>query len=60
MKWIVNQYLKENLDALRIRLTPEELLEVREVATKADAAKGDRYPPSIIGTLFANTPPLSE
>ncbi|KAJ3477976.1 hypothetical protein NLI96_g10084 [Meripilus lineatus] len=54
------KYLKENVGSLGIQLTQEELLEVREVASKADAAKGDRYPPSINGTLFADTPELSE
>jgi hypothetical protein len=39
-------------------LTPEELEEVRKVAKEADAAQGDRYPPHMMGTLFAETPAL--
>ena len=46
------------MGAANVRLTPEELEEVRKVAKEADAAHGDRYPPSMMGTLFADTPEL--
>lgn len=52
------QYLKENLDALRLHLTPAEVEEVRAVAARADAAQGSRYPPGLAGMLFADTPAL--
>jgi hypothetical protein len=39
-------------------LTPEEIEEVRKVAKEADASQGDRYPPSMMGSLFADTPEL--
>ncbi|EIN13062.1 Aldo/keto reductase [Punctularia strigosozonata HHB-11173 SS5] len=50
------KYLEENLGALKLKLTPEEVAEVREVAKKADAANGPRYPPGFVETLFAETP----
>lgn len=52
------KYLEENLGALKVKLTPEELKEVREVAEKADAAQGLRYPEDGWKTLFADTLPL--
>jgi len=52
------QYLKENLGALKIKLTPDEIAEVREIARKADAVHGDRYPAYAMENLFADTPPL--
>ncbi|GJE96766.1 aldo/keto reductase [Phanerochaete sordida] len=52
------KYLKENLGALNVRLTPEDLQEVRRVAQEADASKGLRYPEAMIQSLFADTPEL--
>ncbi|KAI0711515.1 Aldo/keto reductase [Earliella scabrosa] len=50
--------LKENLGAIDVKLTPEEIDEVRAVAVAADAAKGERYPPGMSGILYGDTPPL--
>ncbi|KAI0664869.1 Aldo/keto reductase [Cubamyces menziesii] len=50
--------LKENLDAANIKLTPEDIQEVRRIANEADASNGPRYPPRLYAVLFANTPPL--
>jgi len=50
------QNLKENMDAGKIKLSPEDVLAVREVADKADAAQGNRYPEPYMQTLFADTP----
>ncbi|KIL64879.1 hypothetical protein M378DRAFT_162740 [Amanita muscaria Koide BX008] len=52
------KYLKENLAAAQIKLTTEEVEQVREVAAKADAANGPRYPPGFVETLYVDTPPL--
>ncbi|KAI0057316.1 Aldo/keto reductase [Artomyces pyxidatus] len=52
------KYLKENLGATDVRLTQDEVQEVRRIAEQADAVIGDRYPPRIQVTLFADTPPL--
>ncbi|KAI0063910.1 Aldo/keto reductase [Artomyces pyxidatus] len=54
------KYLKENLDAVEVKLTQEEVQEVRQIAEQADAVMGDRYPPGMLETLFADTPPLPE
>ncbi|OJT04805.1 Aldo-keto reductase yakc [NADP(+)] [Trametes pubescens] len=50
--------LKENLDSLKVTLSPEEVQEVRQVAKAADAANGPRYPERLGGFLFVDTPPL--
>jgi len=50
------QNLKENMDAGKIKLSPEDVQAVREVADKADAAQGDRYPEVYMQSLFADTP----
>ncbi|KAI8986631.1 Aldo/keto reductase [Trametes punicea] len=52
--------LKENLDALKVKLSPEDIKEVRKIAIEADVAKGPRYPPRLFSVLFADTPLLQE
>ncbi|TFK39319.1 Aldo/keto reductase [Crucibulum laeve] len=53
------KYLDENMKAASIKLSAEELAEVRKIAETADAsAAGDRYPPGLSQTLFADTPAL--
>ncbi|OSD02680.1 Aldo/keto reductase [Trametes coccinea BRFM310] len=52
--------LKENLDAIKVKLSPEDIQEVRRIANEADAAKGPRYPPRLYAVLFADTPLLQE
>jgi len=52
------KYLKENLGAADIKLSTEEVAHVREIASKADATVGDRYPASSMQHLFADTPKL--
>ncbi|KIJ58187.1 hypothetical protein HYDPIDRAFT_96218 [Hydnomerulius pinastri MD-312] len=49
------KYLKENLDAVKVTLSPESIQEVRNIAEKADWATGDRYPTSSMKLLFAET-----
>jgi len=48
--------LKENMDAGKIRLSPEDVQAVRDVADKANASQGNRYPEAMMSTLFADTP----
>ena len=50
------QNLKENIDAGKIRLSPEDAQAVREVADKANAAQGDRYPEAYMKSLYSDTP----
>lgn len=52
------KYLKENLGALNIKLTPEDVDEVRKVAQAADAARGSRYPDAAMAVILGDTPEL--
>ncbi|KDR76498.1 hypothetical protein GALMADRAFT_210475 [Galerina marginata CBS 339.88] len=52
------KYLKENLDAIKINLSPEEVKQVREVAERAHAPLADRSSPANVAYLFADTPEL--
>ena len=54
------QNIRENLTAMDIKLSPEDVQEVRRIAQAADAGKGDRYPPVWMHLLFADTPALQE
>ncbi|KII86674.1 hypothetical protein PLICRDRAFT_43317 [Plicaturopsis crispa FD-325 SS-3] len=55
------KYLEDNLGALQVKLSAEDLAEVRAVAEEAEGkSKGyDRYPPGMAETLFADTPALA-
>jgi hypothetical protein len=44
------------MDAGKIRLSPEDVQAVRDVADKANASQGNRYPEAFMSTLFADTP----
>jgi aryl-alcohol dehydrogenase-like predicted oxidoreductase len=44
------KYLEENLGALAVRLTPEDLRRIDEVAPKG-AAAGARYPAAMMGFI---------
>ncbi|KAF2100392.1 putative aldo-keto reductase [Rhizodiscina lignyota] len=46
---------EENMGALKVKLTPEEVKEIRDMA-KACEPEGDRYPDFMMGHLFADTP----
>ncbi|GJE93677.1 aldo/keto reductase [Phanerochaete sordida] len=51
--------LHENLAALNLKLTSEEVADIRHVAEEADATlQGGRYPPFLMALLDADTPPL--
>ncbi|KAF9525874.1 Aldo keto reductase [Crepidotus variabilis] len=49
------QYLKENVAAVKIRLSVDELAEVRRAIAQADLGGFDRYPPGSTQDLFADT-----
>jgi len=56
--WIT-QNIHENLGAFQVKLSPEEVKEIRALAEKADATlQGDRYPPAGMQSIFADTVPL--
>ncbi|THH30217.1 hypothetical protein EUX98_g3985 [Antrodiella citrinella] len=52
------KYLHENLDALKIKLSPEVIKEVRTITRNAGASSLSRYPSAAVGLTYANTPPL--
>ncbi|KAH9053350.1 NADP-dependent oxidoreductase domain-containing protein [Lactarius vividus] len=52
------KYLNENLGSLNVKLSPEEVQEVRNIAERADSVLGYRYPAGWLETVYANTPPL--
>lgn len=41
-----------------VKLDPEEVRQVREIAQRADSTLGERYPASMQETLYTDTPPL--
>jgi aryl-alcohol dehydrogenase-like predicted oxidoreductase len=52
---------EENMGALKIKLSDEDVKKVREAAEHADKAhQGERYPPGMWETVFAETPALKE
>uniref|UniRef100_A0A5B7BBA9 NADP-dependent oxidoreductase domain-containing protein n=1 Tax=Davidia involucrata TaxID=16924 RepID=A0A5B7BBA9_DAVIN len=50
--------LNQNIGALSVKLTPEEMAELEFIAS-VDAVKGDRYGPMIATWKNSDTPPLS-
>jgi len=52
------KYLAENLGAANIRLSPEEVKEVRTEAEQADTSQGSRYPPGMDSLMYTDTPEL--
>ena len=51
------EFLEENLGALEVRLTEEEVREVRAAVDRCEVF-GKRYPGTMNNILFADTPPL--
>ncbi|KIM65076.1 hypothetical protein SCLCIDRAFT_1212560 [Scleroderma citrinum Foug A] len=54
------EYVRENLNAVNLQLTTQEVQEIREFVGKADVAIGDRYPTEMMRMLFADTPELKK
>ncbi|KAG6328347.1 hypothetical protein ID866_10741, partial [Astraeus odoratus] len=52
------KYLKENLDAVNVHLTSEEVQEIRKLVERADLVTGDRYPPDVMKMSYIETPEL--
>ncbi len=51
------KYLEENLGALNVKLSAEELASIRKAIESAEV-HGTRYPQAMLGALFADTPEL--
>ncbi|KAJ7271577.1 NADP-dependent oxidoreductase domain-containing protein [Mycena rebaudengoi] len=52
------KYLEENIRAGDLQLSAEDVQAVRDVAAKADAAQGERYPAAMVAQMFVETPAL--
>ncbi|KAI0784122.1 NADP-dependent oxidoreductase domain-containing protein [Abortiporus biennis] len=52
------KYVEENLGALHIKLSPEDVAEVRKIAEHANAAQGTRNPTAFIHLQYVDTPEL--
>ncbi|KAH9849046.1 Aldo/keto reductase [Lenzites betulinus] len=50
--------LKDNLGALSLKLSPEDVAEIRKIADVADKTLGPRYHEAGMQLIFADTPPL--
>jgi diketogulonate reductase-like aldo/keto reductase len=53
------QNLKQNLGALNMRLSAEEVATIRDLVDKAGVAKVDRYPAAMQKMLYVETPALN-
>lgn len=54
------QYLEENMKAVDVKLTSDEIAELRDIAIQADQLPGDRYTPVYMAALFVDSPELKE
>jgi diketogulonate reductase-like aldo/keto reductase len=52
------QYLEENLAAVKVALSAEDVTAIRKLAVDADAQQGGRYPPGLLEVMFVDTPAL--
>lgn len=52
------QTAEENVGSLKVKLSAEELQEVRDVAERSEASTGPRYPDWMTVQSFVDTPPL--
>ncbi|KAG2003643.1 arylalcohol dehydrogenase [Coprinopsis cinerea AmutBmut pab1-1] len=53
------EYLKENVAASKVKLTADELAEIRDFANKAGlTGEHERYPEAMMKALFVDTPPF--
>lgn len=51
--------LEENVGATHVKLTPEEIHEIRTACENANIV-GERYPPAVASLLFADSAPKKE
>lgn len=51
------KYAEENLGALKIKLSPEDIKAIRQAITEAEIP-GDQYPAAYMKALYADTPEL--
>ncbi|CCO33950.1 hypothetical protein BN14_08039 [Rhizoctonia solani AG-1 IB] len=49
------KYAEENIGALKVKLTPEDIKEIRQAIVETELT-GDRYPTAYMGSLYGDTP----
>jgi aryl-alcohol dehydrogenase-like predicted oxidoreductase len=54
------KYLQENAKAVEIKLTDEELMEIRTEIGKIGGMQGERYPARLMDACFGDSPELSK
>ena len=54
------QYLEENLGALNLRLSQEDIDAIRKLAEDAHKSLPTRYAPAGMALVLADTPPLEK
>ena len=55
---VKSQTMQENIGALNVKLSPEELQEIRQLAETSEAANGARHPEWFPVQSFVDTPKL--
>lgn len=53
------KYLEDNQGALNVKLTPDEVKEIRDLVESAEV-HGERYPLAMMHRLFGDTVPLTD
>ncbi|KAG9127683.1 hypothetical protein FRC07_010908 [Ceratobasidium sp. 392] len=51
------KYAEENIGALKISLSPEEIKDIRQAIAESELS-GDHYPPGMMDSLYGDTPEL--
>lgn len=54
------KYLEENAKASEVKLTNEEVAEIRKEIEKVGGGHGARYPPAMMAVTFGDSPPLKK
>jgi diketogulonate reductase-like aldo/keto reductase len=52
------KYLEENLQAVHVKLTPDEVTKIRKAIESVGGSKGARYPPAMMAKCFGDSPEL--
>lgn len=52
------KYLEENAKAAEVKLSTEEVQEIRTEIEKVGGGKGERYPPAMMSACFGDTPEI--
>ena len=53
------KYLEENAEAVEVKLSKDEVAEIRKEIESVGGGKGDRYPAAMMSRLFGDSPEVS-